>query len=87
MVGAPTLMFPGFFISVCETTVFPSLLLPFHCAQEVGGEESLPPGGIEPSTADHVSWDLTLSQTSPGFYVSTVQVFRKLYWNRRNCLL
>ena len=29
--------------------------------------------------------DLTLSQTSPGFYVSTVKVFRKLCGKRRNC--
>ena len=29
--------------------------------------------------------DLTLSQTSPGFYVSEVQVFRKHCGKRRNC--
>ena len=28
---------------------------------------------------------LTLSQTSPGFYVSAVQVFRKHHGKRRNC--
>ena len=30
---------------------------------------------------------LTLSQTSPGFYVSAVQVFRKHCGKRRNCSL
>ena len=29
--------------------------------------------------------ELTLSQTSPGFYVSSVQVFRKHSGKRRNC--
>ena len=33
----------------------------------------------------HVAKHLTLSQTSPGFYVSTVQVFLKLCGKRRNC--
>ena len=32
------------------------------------------------------SWLLILSQTSPGFYVSGVQVFRKHRGKRRNCL-
>ena len=35
------------------------------------------------------SWEaylLTLSQTSPGFYVSAVQVFWKHWGKRRNCL-
>ena len=27
----------------------------------------------------------SLSQTSPGFYMSTVQVFWKYCWKRRNC--
>ena len=30
-------------------------------------------------------YELTLSQTSPGFYVCAVQVFWKLYGKRRNC--
>ena len=28
---------------------------------------------------------LTLSQTSPGFYVPAIQIFRKLCGKRRNC--
>ena len=31
------------------------------------------------------SVQLTLSQTSPGFYMSAVQVFLKHYGKRRNC--
>ena len=34
-----------------------------------------------------IVWCLTLSQTSPGFYVSAVQVFRKHWGKRRNCSL
>ena len=33
----------------------------------------------------YITW-LTLSQTSPGFYVSAVQVFWKHCEKRRNCL-
>ena len=32
-----------------------------------------------------LDWELTHSQTSPGFYVSAVQVFRKHCGKRRNC--
>ena len=31
------------------------------------------------------NYTLTLSQTSPGFYVSAVQVFCKILCERRNC--
>ena len=33
-----------------------------------------------------IAQTLTLSQTSPGFYVSAAQVFRKHCGKRRNCL-
>ena len=35
----------------------------------------------------NLAWtSLTFSQTTPGFYVFAVQVFRKWYGKRRNCL-
>ena len=41
---------------------------------------------IDEITDNQVScWHLTLSQTSPGFYVSVVNVFRKHCGKRRNC--
>ena len=36
--------------------------------------------------ADAIPYTTTLSQTSPGFYVSAVQVLQKHCWKRRNCL-
>ena len=40
---------------------------------------------IKSTTFSRIFVNLTLSQTSPGFYVSEVQVFRKHYGKRRNC--
>ena len=40
---------------------------------------------IVPYIATHVKKTLTLSQTSPGFYVSAVEVFGKHCGKRRNC--